>query len=86
MGRKDARRLLDVVDWAVSNGIANRDKIAIMGVSYGGYAALVGLTFTPDVFACGVDVVGPSNLNTLLDTMPFVLGARSGHVRDACWG
>ena len=62
--------LLDVVDWAVANGIAARDKVAIMGVSYGGYAALVGLTFTPDVFACGVDVVGPSNLNTLLDTMP----------------
>ena len=62
--------LLDVVDWAVANGIANRDKIAIMGISYGGYATLVGLTFTPDVFACGVDVVGPSNLNTLLDTVP----------------
>ncbi len=62
--------LLDVVHWAVANGFANRDKIAIMGVSYGGYAALVGLTLTPDVFACGVDVVGPSNLNTLLDKMP----------------
>ncbi len=62
--------LLDVVDWAVETGIADRDRIAIMGVSYGGYATLVGLTFTPDVFACGVDVVGPSNLNTLLDTVP----------------
>ena len=62
--------LLDVVDWAVETGIADRDKIAIMGVSYGGYATLVGLTFTPEVFACGVDVVGPSNLNTLLDTVP----------------
>ncbi len=62
--------LLDVVEWAVAEGIADRDKIAIMGVSYGGYATLVGLTFTPEVFACGVDVVGPSNLNTLLDTVP----------------
>ncbi len=62
--------LLDVVDWAAENGIAGRDKVAIMGVSYGGYATLVGLTFTPEVFACGVDVVGPSNLNTLLDTVP----------------
>ena len=41
-----------------------------MGGSYGGYATLVGLTFTPEVFACGVDIVGPSNLNTLLDTVP----------------
>ena len=62
--------LLDVVDWAAETGIADRDKIAIMGVSYGGYATLVGLTFTPQVFTCGVDVVGPSNLNTLLDTVP----------------
>ena len=62
--------LLDVVDWAVETGIADSDRIAIMGVSYGGYATLVGLTFTPDVFACGVDVVGPSNLNTLLETVP----------------
>ena len=62
--------LLDVVDWAVEEGIADREKIAITGLSYGGYATLVGLTFTPDMFACGVDVVGPSNLNTLLDTVP----------------
>ena len=62
--------LLDVVDWAAAEGIADREKIAIMGGSYGGYATLVGLTFTPDTFACGVDVVGPSNLNTLLDTVP----------------
>ena len=41
-----------------------------MGGSYGGYAALVGLTFTPDVFACAVDIVGSSNLNTLLDSVP----------------
>ena len=46
-----------------------------MGGSYGGYATLVGLTFTPDVFACGVDIVGPSNLVTLLRDDPAVLGA-----------
>jgi dipeptidyl aminopeptidase/acylaminoacyl peptidase len=62
--------LLDAVDWAVKNGIADRARVAIMGGSYGGYATLVGLTFTPDVFACGVDVVGPSNLNTLLSSIP----------------
>ncbi len=62
--------LLDAVDWAVENGIARRDKVAIMGGSYGGYATLVGLTFTPDVFACGVDIVGPSSLVTLLKNVP----------------
>lgn len=62
--------LLDAVDWAVDKGIAQRDKLCIMGGSYGGYATLVGLTFTPDVFACGVDIVGPSNIVTLLNTIP----------------
>ena len=62
--------LIDAVNWAVDEGIAQRDKIAIMGGSYGGYATLVGLTFTPDVFACGVDIVGPSSLVTLLQNVP----------------
>ena len=62
--------LLDTVEWAIERRISDPDRIAIMGGSYGGYATLVGLTFTPDVFACGVDIVGPSNLNTLLDTVP----------------
>jgi dipeptidyl aminopeptidase/acylaminoacyl peptidase len=62
--------LIDAVDWAVAGGIAREDEIAIMGASYGGYATLVGLTFTPDKFAAGVDVVGPSNLETLLNSIP----------------
>ena len=62
--------LIDAVDWAVAQGIARADKVAIMGGSYGGYATLAGLTFTPEVFACGVDIVGPSNLETLLETIP----------------
>ncbi|MCU0523397.1 MAG: S9 family peptidase [Elainella sp. Prado103] len=62
--------LLDAVDWLVSQGIADRDKVAIMGGSYGGYATLVGLTFTPEVFAAGVDIVGPSNISTLLKSIP----------------
>lgn len=62
--------LLDAVDWAVEEGIADEDRVAIMGGSYGGYATLVGLTFTPEEFACGVDIVGPSNLVTLLNTIP----------------
>lgn len=62
--------LIDAVEWAVSEGIAARDSVAIMGGSYGGYATLAGLAFTPEVFACGVDIVGPSNLETLLSTIP----------------
>ena len=62
--------LLDAVEWAIQQGIADADRIAIMGGSYGGYATLAGLTFTPDTFACGVDIVGPSNLVTLLESIP----------------
>jgi len=62
--------LLDAVDWAVRHNIARPDKIALYGGSYGGYATLVGLTFTPERFACGVDIVGPSNLFTLLNSIP----------------
>jgi len=62
--------LLDAVKWAVDGGIADPKKVAVSGGSYGGYAALVSLTFTPDVFACAIDVVGPSNILTLLSTIP----------------
>ncbi|MEX2318119.1 MAG: S9 family peptidase [Pirellulales bacterium] len=62
--------LLDAVKWAIDQKIAPADKIAIMGGSYGGYATLVGLTYTPDTFACGVDIVGPSSLVTLLQNVP----------------
>ena len=62
--------LIDAVQWTINNNVAPADKIAIMGGSYGGYATLVGLTFTPTTFACGVDIVGPSNLETLLKTIP----------------
>jgi dipeptidyl aminopeptidase/acylaminoacyl peptidase len=69
-GRKMHDDLIDAVEWAVAQGIADRRRIAIMGGSYGGYATLAGLTFTPEVFCCGVDIVGPSNLETLLATVP----------------
>jgi dipeptidyl aminopeptidase/acylaminoacyl peptidase len=62
--------LLDAVDWMVKEGIADAKKITIMGGSYGGYATLVGVTYTPDVFCAGVDIVGPSNLVSLLKTIP----------------
>ncbi len=62
--------LIDAVNWAIKEKIADPQKVAIMGGSYGGYATLVGLTFTPEVFACGVDIVGPSSLLTLLESVP----------------
>jgi len=62
--------LLDGKDWVVKQGIADSAKVCIMGGSYGGYATLAAVTFSPDAFACGVDIVGPSNLNTLLKTIP----------------
>jgi dipeptidyl aminopeptidase/acylaminoacyl peptidase len=62
--------LLDAKEWAVQRGIADPDKVCIMGGSYGGYATLAGLAFSPETFCCGVDIVGPSNLNTLLATIP----------------
>ena len=62
--------LLDGVAWAVEQGIVDPELVAITGGSYGGYATLAGLTFTPEAFACGVDIVGPSNLITLVESIP----------------
>jgi dipeptidyl aminopeptidase/acylaminoacyl peptidase len=62
--------LIDAVDWAISRGIADEKRVAIYGASYGGYAALVGATFTPEKFACAIDVFGISNLLTFLATIP----------------
>lgn len=61
---------LDAVQWAVDQGIAQKDKVAIMGGSFGGYSVLAGLSLFPDAYCCGVDIVGPSNLQTLLDSVP----------------
>src|SRR5437763_10430849 len=61
---------IDAVYWAWKAAITTKNKVAIMGGSYGGYATLAGLTFTPTTFACGVDIVGPSNLSTLLASVP----------------
>ncbi|MDQ7821222.1 MAG: S9 family peptidase [Candidatus Eremiobacteraeota bacterium] len=62
--------LLDGKKWALAQGFADPRRVAIYGGSYGGYATLVGLAFTPDEFACGVDMVGPSNIITLMKTLP----------------
>ena len=64
--------LIDAVDWAVEQGHADRDRVAILGGSYGGYAALVGVTFTPDVFAAAVDYVGISDLANFMRTLPAI--------------
>ena len=62
--------LTDAVQWALSKGIADPKKICIFGGSYGGYATLAGLAFTPSLYSCGVDLVGPSNISTLLQAIP----------------
>ena len=69
-GRAMHDDLVDAVDWAVKRGVARPDKVAIYGGSYGGYATLWGMTNTPEKFACGVAIVAPSNLETLLASIP----------------
>jgi dipeptidyl aminopeptidase/acylaminoacyl peptidase len=84
--------LIDAVNWAVKKGYADPKKVAIMGGSYGGYAALVGATFTPDTFACAISMVGPSNLVTLLKSIPpywkplmKMFAVRVGDVEDEAY-
>lgn len=62
--------LIDGVNWAVSRGIADKDRIALFGSSFGGYATLAGLAFTPETFSCGVDISGPSNLASFVQNLP----------------
>ncbi len=62
--------ITDGVEWMIEEGIADPDRVAIMGGSYGGYATLAGLAFTPDLYAAGVDIVGPSSIVTLLNSIP----------------
>jgi dipeptidyl aminopeptidase/acylaminoacyl peptidase len=62
--------LIDAAKWVVAEGYADPKKIAVFGGSYGGYAALAAATFTPEAFACNVDIVGPSNLKTLIASIP----------------
>jgi len=66
--------LTDAVQWSIDQGIADPDNICIFGGSYGGYACLAGLAFTPELYKCGVDIVGPSNIKTLLDSIPSYWG------------
>ncbi|HTG44422.1 MAG TPA: S9 family peptidase [Verrucomicrobiae bacterium] len=88
-GRKMQDDLIDCVQWAVNEGIADPKRVGIMGGSYGGYCVLAALAFTPEVFACGVDMFGPSDLRTLMGSFPVywkayrsMLAARVGDVDD----
>ncbi|MBN2524650.1 MAG: S9 family peptidase [Bacteroidales bacterium] len=69
-GRSMQDDITDGVNWLINKGIADPERIAIYGGSYGGYATLAGLTFTPDVYACGIDYVGVSNMFTFMNTIP----------------
>jgi dipeptidyl aminopeptidase/acylaminoacyl peptidase len=69
-GGKIVEDQVDAVTWCTEKGIADKTKIAIMGGSFGGYSTLAGLTFYPNLYACGLAMVGPSNLITLLETVP----------------
>ncbi|MDR2794815.1 MAG: S9 family peptidase [Holosporaceae bacterium] len=62
--------IIDGVNWAINHKIAAKNKVGIMGASFGGYSTLAGLAFSPDLFCCGVAVVGPSNLVTFMETIP----------------
>ncbi len=86
-GGKMHQDLVDAVQWAVDEGVADPARVAIYGGSYGGYAALVGATFTPDLFTCAVDIVGPSNLITFINSIkiPMLIaqGANDPRVKQA---
>jgi len=69
-GGKMQDDLTDAVKWAIKEGVADPKKVGIMGGSYGGYATLAGVTFTPDLYAVGVDIVGPSHIKTFFKTIP----------------
>jgi dipeptidyl aminopeptidase/acylaminoacyl peptidase len=69
-GGKMQDDITDGVHWLINEGIADKHRIAIYGGSYGGYAVLAGLTFTPDLYACGVDFCGVSNLFTFMQSIP----------------
>src|SRR5690606_27702487 len=69
-GGKMQQDITDGTRWLIDQGIADPDRICIMGGSYGGYATLMGLASEPDLYACGVDIVGVANLITWLKTIP----------------
>lgn len=81
-GKKAHQDILDAIHYCIDKKIADETKIAIMGISYGGYEALASLTFTPNLFACAISICGPSNLKTVLDRVPFYWELPSSPVSD----
>jgi dipeptidyl aminopeptidase/acylaminoacyl peptidase len=78
-GREMQNDISDAVAWAVEEGIANEERVCIYGGSYGGYATMAGMTFTPDLYKCGVNYVGVTDVELLFKTMPkrWNLGAET---------
>ncbi|HXF29432.1 MAG TPA: prolyl oligopeptidase family serine peptidase, partial [Chlamydiales bacterium] len=81
-GKKAHEDILDAVQWCIDQSIADKNKIAIFGGSYGGFEALSAITYSPDVFACAVDICGPSNLRTVLQKCPFYWELSSAPLSD----
>lgn len=70
-GKRAHQDIIEAVKWCIDSKIADKDKVAVFGGSYGGYEALASLTFTPEVFTCAVSICGLSSLKTVLDKVPF---------------
>jgi dipeptidyl aminopeptidase/acylaminoacyl peptidase len=82
-GGKAHQDILDAVDWCVQAGLADKERLSILGSSYGGYEALASLTFSPDVFSCAISACGPSNLKTVLNSIPFYWELSSAPLSDS---
>lgn len=78
--------LVDAMDWAIQQGITTKDKVAILGRSFGGYQVLAGLTFTPLRYCCGIDIVGPANLQTMMQCFPPYWESMRGILNDVVGG
>lgn len=85
-GAKIQEDLLDAVAWAIDKGITTKEQVAIMGRSFGGYATLMALTQTPEVFCCGVDIVGPANLETMAANFPAYWKSMQGIINGMMLG
>ncbi|HRE32770.1 MAG TPA: prolyl oligopeptidase family serine peptidase, partial [Candidatus Berkiella sp.] len=85
-GGKIQEDLLDAVAWAIEQGITQKEQVAIMGRSFGGYATLMALTQTPEVFCCGVDIVGPADLETMAANFPAYWKTMQGVINGMMLG
>ena len=81
-GRKMQDDLTDAVKWAIAQGVADPNRVAIFGASYGGYAAMAGLAFTPELYRCGVNIAGVTDLDTFLQTTDYATATDPAYVAD----